>query len=133
MTKKEHIKNQVYAKCNGHCGYCGTAIAMHEMQIDHITPQIHYKWYKLDGMNEMDNLLPTCVPCNHYKRAQDLEQWRRFMKTLHQRLAKLPKKTQVPRTMSRKIYLWNVAVRYGITETMPFDGIFYFEKTNNGQ
>lgn len=130
MTRREIQRREVYQKCEGHCGYCGCPIELKDMQVDHITPQVHYKWYNKEGVNEGDNLLPTCSVCNHYKRAHALEGWRHFMKTLHQRLAKLPKKTQVTRTQNRKDYLFRVAEKYNITITTPFDGVFYFEKLN---
>ncbi len=65
--------------------------------------------------NHIDNLMPTCRRCNHYKRASTVEEFRKDMKTLHERLL--------------KIYIVNVGLNFGMLEIKPFDGKFYFEKS----
>jgi hypothetical protein len=122
MTAKEK-RLLVHKKCNGHCGYCGREILFKEMQVDHIEPQ--YK--KVDPLHfgvtididSLENLMPTCRRCNHYKRASDLEWFRKRMKTLHERLG--------------KHYINKVAVDFGMINILPFDGMFYFEKLNSEQ
>jgi hypothetical protein len=81
------------------------------MQVDHIAPQ------RLGGSDEFDNLNPSCRSCNHYKRANSLEGFRRLLLTLHERIM--------------KNYINRVGLDYGIIEIKPFDGEFYFEKTNS--
>lgn len=78
--------------------------------------------------DHIDNLLPALRIVNHYKRELDLDGFREYLNKLHIRISKLPKKSAVPRTLSRKIYLMNVAAVFGITLENPFDGLFYFEK-----
>lgn len=108
MTKKDRI--DVYGKYGGHCGYCGKIILVGEMQIDHINP----KWSAKDvSVFHFDNLMPSCRRCNHYKREKDLEQFREFMMTLHERIV--------------NDYKNKVAIDYGIISIQPFNGIFYFE------
>jgi len=117
MTGKEK-RLIVYKKYDGHCCYCGKGISLKEMQVDHMTPQYKkadplYFGVTID-IDCMDNLMPTCRRCNHYKRGADLELFRKLMKGLHERLA--------------LHYINKVAVDFGMIEIKPFDGIFYFEK-----
>lgn len=65
FSAKERL--QVYNKCDGHCAYCGCELNVKDMQIDHV--QSLY-WH--NGSNEMDNLLPACRSCNHYKGSSTL-------------------------------------------------------------
>ncbi|WP_313528757.1 HNH endonuclease [Anaerotignum sp.] len=106
MTKKERVK--VYEKYNGHCAYCGKEIEIGEMQVDHIKP------LRNAGENHIDNYNPACRRCNHYKRSKDLEGFRAYIKTLHERIA--------------KDYIVKVGLDFGIVEIKPFEGVFYFEK-----
>lgn len=106
--KVDRIK--VHQKYGGHCGYCGKSIELKEMQVDHISP----KWSAKDvSVFHYDNLMPSCRRCNHYKREKNLEQFREFMKTLHERII--------------KDYRNKVAIDFGILSIKPFNGVFYFE------
>lgn len=78
-----------------------------------------------------DNLMPTLKIVNHYKRAKDIDQFRGYMETFHQRLAKLPKKPLVGKSIKRKKYMLAVAEAFGITPDKPWCGIFYFETLTN--
>lgn len=106
MAKIDRI--HVHQKCDGKCGYCGNDITIKDMQVDHIVP----KWMGVD--NSLNNLMPSCKSCNHYKRGDTLEQFRKKMITLHERL--------------QKDYITRVAVRYGIVYIKKFEGLFHFEK-----
>ena len=123
--KKRHL---VYEKCRGHCAYCGREITLKQMQVDHIAPQCFTEWESnptVDGQpttkdpDRMDNLLPSCYRCNHYKRSYSLEQYRGMVATVHERIA--------------KIYIVQVAMDYKILtmDEMLWDGKFYFEKQQN--
>lgn len=65
------------------------------------------------GTDDYDNLFPSCRSCNHYKRSMDLEGFREYLKTLHERIA--------------KNYIVKVGMRYGMVSIKPFEGTFYFE------
>ena len=111
-------RQKVHQKYSGHCAYCGKVITIKEMQVDHIVSKSHYKFIpqqeKFD-INRFENLNPACRMCNHYKRAETLENFRRFhLGELHKRLARL--------------YTVRVGLDYGIVKLIPFDGLFYFEK-----
>lgn len=118
MTRKEQ-RQRVWLKYNKHCAYCGKELEYRDMQIDHMTPKYFYDAYKhhkinLEELNSFKNLMPSCRRCNHYKREETLEGFRRLIKTLHERI--------------RNQYISKVAIDYGIIKIEPFDGIFYFEK-----
>ena len=106
------IRKQVYDKYNGHCAYCGKEIAYKDMQIDHIKPKAS------DGTDDIDNLNPSCRLCNHYKRNNPLEMWRNWeLGGLVDRL--------------KKIYIFRVALAFGMIEIKNWDKKFYFEKIKN--
>lgn len=113
MKKIDRIK--VYEKYDKHCGYCGKLITLKDMQVDHILPLCVRGYTHLDkDFNDDENLMPSCRRCNHYKRGDNLEQFRNKMKTLHERVV--------------SHYIGKVALDYSIVTISPFDGKFYFEK-----
>lgn len=117
-------RQEVYAKYDGHCAYCGKEITFKEMQVDHKHPKHLASWiessvmrkmYEIDPLiNSINNLMPSCRRCNHYKRGELLENWRKLLMTLHER--------------TQKIYINKVAEDFGIITITPWDGKFYFEK-----
>ena len=115
MTRKEQ-RQRVWLKYNKHCAYCGKELEYRDMQIDHMKPKAYapFPHDKYSEVNSFGNLMPSCRRCNHYKRALNLERFRRLIKTLHERI--------------RSQYISKVAIDYGIIKIEPFDGIFYFEK-----
>lgn len=113
---KKEKRQTVYKKYDGHCAYCGKKIDYKDMQVDHITPLCHYGGDK-NTANRMENLNPACRRCNHYKRAWTLEDFRDLMLTIHKRIL--------------KIYICKVAKDYGVINVIPWDGVFYFEKTGS--
>ena len=102
-------RQKVYEKYNGHCAYCGKAIAIRDMQVDHILPK------RNGGTNDIDNLNPSCRLCNHYKRAADTETFRNDL------LGGLIKRLM-------KIYIFRVALDYGMITINVWDKKFYYEK-----
>lgn len=105
---KKELRQAVYNKYDGHCAYCGKKIEYSEMQVDHQIAK------RNGGADDIKNLYPACRRCNHYKRAQGLESFRDYIKTLHTRIA--------------NDYIVKVGLDYGIVELNPFDGEFYFER-----
>ena len=102
------IRENIHQKYKGHCAYCGKIIDIKEMQINHILAK------KNGGTDDFSNLNPSCRRCNHYKRGLNLEDFRKFIKTLHERL--------------ESDHITKGAMDYGIANIKPFDGKFYFEK-----
>jgi len=113
---------EVLEKFDCKCGYCGKDITIKTMQVDHIEPKcnIHKFNFDIDFINSIKNLMPSCRMCNHYKRGDDLERFRKKMETLHERVC--------------SHYIGKVAIDYGIVKIEPFNGKFYFETIggNNG-
>lgn len=110
ITRK--TREIVYAKYNGHCAYCGQSIKLENMQVDHFVPKRAF-----NGGAEADhieNLMPSCRRCNHYKRAGSIEFFRRML---------LEMKHKVMGT-----YLGKVAQDFGMVEWKGWDGKFYFER-----
>ena len=107
ISKKDRLST--YQKYDGHCAYCGKALStIKDMQVDHI-------WSKRNGGGDfLENYNPSCRRCNHYKRVMGVEEFREYIKSLHNRIA--------------KDYITKVGIDYGIVMLKPFDGVFYFEK-----
>lgn len=106
-------REAVYAKYDGHCAYCGRPIDIRDMQVDHFRPL--RAWDAADaGSDDLSNLMPACRMCNHYKRANSLETFRRY-------IAEIPRKL-------RENYIYKVGVVYGnvIENEKPIK--FYFEE-----
>jgi len=101
-------RQTVYSKTNGHCGYCGKKISLPDMQVDHMKSKF------MGGTDDIANLMPTCRRCNHYKRSLDVEGFRKYLATLHERIM--------------QNYIVKVGVDYGIVVIKPFNGKFYFEE-----
>lgn len=109
----KQIRQQVYEKYNGHCAYCGNLIEYKDMQVDHFRPQRPYNGS--GGTDNIENLMPSCRRCNHYKRANNLETYRQYL-------------LDMKRKVLDDTYLGKVAIDYGMVEWLGWDGKFYFEK-----
>jgi hypothetical protein len=129
MASKK-IREQVYAKFGGLCGYTGTPLES-DWQIDHIEPVIRRPGIGtvFENRDVIENMIPTQKIINHYKRNWSLSQFRNWiLKDLHIRLKKKPKNPKTEKSRKQKEYLFKVASYFGITEEIPFSGKFYFEK-----
>ena len=114
MSFRKSIREQVYQKYNGHCAYCGRIIKLSEMQIDHFVPK---RGWVEQGTDDIDNLMPSCRLCNHYKRANSLETFRRY-------IAEIPQKL-------KQNYIYKVGIVYGNVSEEEKSISFYFERMQN--
>lgn len=120
MTKKQRL--EVYNKYNGHCAYCGKEIEYHEMQVDHLIPQRRATSHAgrgrlpIEQIENEQNYMPACRRCNHYKRAHNLQTFRRYIE-------EIPKKLL-------EDYICKVGVDYDLVEFHPRKIKFYFEMTD---
>ena len=114
ITKKTRIA--VYKKYDGHCAYCGRYIAYNDMQVDHFKPQKAWN-AEASGTDAIENLMPSCRMCNHYKRAHDLETFRRY-------IAEITRKLQ-------ENYIFKIGVVYGNVLPNEKEIKFSFEKVRN--
>lgn len=130
LSKQE--REAIKQKFGGRCAYSGT-ILKDDWEIDHIRSRQELEYFGLSYLaDNLDNLVPCQKIINHYKRALPLEEFRTwYLGGLHERLKKLPKNPQVPKSIRRKKYLLKVAELFGITEDKPFSGKFYFETLND--
>lgn len=110
MEKKK--RELVYAKYNGKCAYCGNPIEYKDLKVDHIIPE------KKGGTDDIENLMPACETCNHYKGHSNLFKFKHMMKFIHKKISKL--------------YIIKVALRFGLIEIKEFDS-FYYEKKDLNQ
>ncbi len=83
------------------------------MQVDHKVPLQWGDYHGVD-VDVIENLVPACRVCNHYKRDWTLEGYRSLLKTITSRLD--------------KVYIYRVAKVYGIVSEHIWEGEFYFEK-----
>lgn len=111
MAFSKKIREAVYAKYDGHCAYCGREIAYSDMQVDHFVAK---RGWSESGSDDLDNLMPACRMCNHYKRANSLEVFRTYIQ-------------EIPRKL-RQNYIYKVGVAYGNVVEHEQPIVFYFEK-----
>ena len=110
MNKK--TREAVYSKYDGHCAYCGRPIEYKDMQVDHKIPQRKNSLPEI--ANQEENLLPSCRRCNHYKRGNNLETFRRYLLEMEDKVL--------------GTYLGKVARDYGMVDWQGWNGRFYFEE-----
>lgn len=105
-------REAVYKKYDGHCAYCGREIEYKDMQVDHFQP---LRAWGIDdaGTDDLSNLMPSCRMCNHYKRANSLVTFRRYIE-------------EIPRKLKEN-YIYKVGIVYGEVEEKPHPVKFYFE------
>ena len=115
LTKAE--RTEVYAKYGGHCAYCGAKITQAQMQVDHLIPMELYEAYAAIGqdLDTMDNYMPTCRSCNHYKSSMTLEKFRAAIE-------------RFPTVLVRDSVTYRNAVRFGMVKSNPHKLTFYFEQ-----
>ncbi len=110
MAISKNARQQVYAKFDGHCAYCGRRIELEEMQIDHIHPKY------LGGNNEMDNLNPACRMCNFRKGTLTLKKFRKAI--------------QNQADAACSTFQARMSIAYGLIRRIDKPVEFYFEKIN---
>lgn len=107
LKKEERLR--IYRKFGGRCAYCGQEIAYADMQVDHIVPI----WK--GGEDTPENMFPACRSCNHYKRGESLESFRKAIET-------------IPHKLNRDSYIYRVGCRYGNVKPDEKKIIFCFEE-----
>lgn len=113
LNQKERM--EVYKKTYGHCAYCGCELQYKDMQVDHVVP---LNGWNEQGTDEIENMLPACRSCNHYKNRIPLENFRRMIEN-------------IPAVLMRDSVTYKNAVRFGLVNPQPHKVVFYFEKIKN--
>ena len=111
MSFSKEKRMAVYAKYYGRCAYCGREIRYEDMQVDHFIPQ---RGWSEQGSDDLENLMPACRSCNHYKRAHDLETFRRYIQ-------------EIPRKLKAN-YIYKIGLLYGNVVENEKPITFFFER-----
>lgn len=111
----KEMRERVYAKCDGHCAYCGKPITITEMQVDHVDSH-----YRHQGKDEIDNYLPACRDCNGLKSDYLLEEFRTVL------IPNSIKKGQFCGVFGGRNA--RIAKAYGLNKNPKRKIIFYFER-----
>lgn len=119
LSNKKH-RQTIYDKFGGRCAYCGHKISMKELSIDHIDPLRRKMNNCSHGSNEIDNLNPSCKPCNYSKSSLDLEKWR----------SELMKKVD---RLERDSSTYRLCKRFGFVMEYFDEVTFYFERVLSGR
>jgi predicted restriction endonuclease len=112
---KRETRLAVFEKLSGRCAYCGCEVTAKSFQVDHVHPKVS------GGTDDMDNLLPSCRPCNNYKLFFTLEEFRRMVGD------------QI-NLLRRNATNFRHAERFGLVKaTVPESIVFYFERASGEQ
>lgn len=77
MKLTKSWRETILAKSGGCCWYCGTNLAGTRWQADHFHPIVRLgKGCMYPLLDTVDNLVPACGPCNHYKSDMSIERFR---------------------------------------------------------
>lgn len=126
MRLNKAQREAVRAKYNGRCAYCGSQL--HDrFHVDHLEPICRLMdWESGLGFKEtgevayperdtIENLMPSCPPCNIDKHAMPLEAWR----------SKLQRSTEV---LARNNPTYRHALRFALVCETRRPVVFYFER-----
>jgi len=84
MQFDDELLNQIFEKTDGHCYHCGKKLAWQNYgnsngkggwEVDHSIP------VSKGGTDHLNNLFPSCVPCNRSKTTLTSRQYKRTMET----------------------------------------------------
>lgn len=116
LTKVQ--RESLRMKFGGKCAYCGCDLP-ERWHADHLEA-VYREWWKPNGGMEkpendtIENMMPSCPPCNIDKHAGTLEGWR----------AKLSRTLDV---LNKNQPTYRHAVRFGLVQEKPKPITFYFE------
>jgi hypothetical protein len=105
---KKEVREIIWNKYGRKCSYCGEDLEYSKMEVDHIHPKY------LGGADDIENLTPSCKPCNFYKSTFSVDGFRQQLFLITARI--------------QKSFIVRLAAKYGIISFKPFSGVFYFEK-----
>ena len=121
-------REAVYKKYAGKCAYSGRDLSA-DWTIDHVIPRALCKIANLDGVNDINNLVPCQQIINEMKGELTLFEFRQYLSTLHTKVLMIAihgsHSLHELRANQRIIAL---AHYFRITASKPFTGKFYFEK-----
>lgn len=109
---KQQERMEVYRKMGGRCAYCGCVLEYKDMQVDHVKP---INGWSEEGPDTLENMLPACRSCNHYKSAMSIESFRKMVENM-------------PTALERDSVTYRNAVRFGLVVPNQHPVVFYFER-----
>lgn len=107
-------------KFGGRCAYCGQPLS-DRWHADHVEPLVRNDWFKASlppdypHRDTLENLNPSCPPCNIDKHSLSLDAWRQMIQRSNEVLA-------------RDVSTFRRAVRYGLVSLVDQPVTFYFER-----
>lgn len=128
MNKKD--RQFIWGKSDGHCWYCGCKLQVKGWHVDHVDPVFRESSYsqgygfRQNGAmskpenDNIDNLVPSCAPCNLFKATFTVEEFRREILM------------QVERARKTSVN-FRTAERFELLEVMPLVVTFWFEQAAN--
>jgi 5-methylcytosine-specific restriction endonuclease McrA len=113
-------RQEVLDKYDGHCAYCGDEIILQTMQVDHIRPKLFFEFGCEEdipdyGVDDIENLNPSCRKCNNFKNVWSIEEFRRELEA------------QVGRARKYSVN-FRMAEKFNQIQINEQPIIFYFEK-----
>lgn len=117
LTKQQ--REQVKQKFGGRCAYCGDVLG-DKWHADHHLAVRRNDFFVKGAAPEhperdcIENMFPSCVPCNIDKRSMALDDWRRIIERSNE-------------VLERDYSTFRRALRYGLVELKAKPVVFYFE------
>lgn len=122
LTKTQRA--ELKQKFGGRCSYCGYELG-DKWDADHFIP-IKRNWVIKNGKqittdcinpenDRIENMMPSCKPCNNDKSSLSLENWRTAIK--HKVF-----------TLNNSHPIYQKAKRYGLVVETDIEVVFYFER-----
>ena len=96
-------REAILAKTNGQCYYCGVRLDASNFTNDHVVPQVD------GGEDHINNLVPSCKPCNSAKGAKHLEDFK-FSRAMQ----RFQESTSVNFSLTQVQYLESIGVKLDI-------------------
>jgi hypothetical protein len=78
-VNKKQQRKLIYEKSGGLCWYCGCDLSNKKWHADHFYPVLRHPEtgkFKYPKMDVVENLVPSCAPCNNFKLASSVEGFR---------------------------------------------------------
>lgn len=119
LTKAQ--REQVRMKFGGKCAYCGCVLP-DRWHADHMEPVLRGVGSAVTGLpmarmenDRIDNMMPSCPPCNISKQSMSLESWRGWL---------------AGHVNSLNAYhpIYRLAKAYGLIQETGKPVVFYFER-----
>lgn len=126
MKLKKAERELVRLKFGGHCAYCGTVLgnrwhADHLEAVERVIKYVRGKGAVATGElwkpenDRIENMMPSCPPCNIDKHVMSLEGWRRKLQ-------------DAANVLARNNPTYRHAVRFGLVEETGAKVVFFFER-----